>query len=287
VRLHDVKRPAEADVEIEGGEWLLLEYDEAKGQLIFPEFAPGDARDTFDATDPLTGDRYRVTAILPEKNQSEVTFDVAIQKHGEREGEWQFTRRPEHMWAEIQPLLETGRAAGPPRHFYDAQFVSGVPLPDLPAPDEPVPVPVLRFLITDWPDGATQATIRISLKYDAPALKPNGRATVDPVGVTTIPEDIPQVTFSAEMEPIGEGRQEYRVTVWERHERDADLYAARVQVSPQPDRIAHRYYIGVDTVKHEFDYHQPTTRPSVIVTARERIASDAISVPKLRVQVKQ
>jgi len=239
-----------------------------------------------DAKDPNSQDRYRVTAILPEKDQRQVTFLVAVQKHGPTEDEWQFTRRPEHVWAEIQPVLESGRSVGPPYHFYDAQFLAGVPVAGRPAPDEPVPVPVFRFPVTDWPDAATQATIRISFKYDVPALDANGRVEVDPVKIVNITEDIPQVTFQAEMKNVGEGGKDYRVTVWERHERDTDLFSARVQVSPPPDKITHRYFVGVDTVKHEFDYHE-ATRPTVRVTSRDRITSDAVTVPKLKVLVKE
>jgi hypothetical protein len=286
VELHDAKRPAQTSVEIEGGEWLLLEYDETRDRLIFPEYVRGDARDHLDIADPLSSDRYRITAILPEKNQDHVTFFVAVQKQGTTAEEWQFTRRPEHVWAVIQPLLESGRPLGAPYHFYDAQFVAGVPVPGKPAPDRPVPVPVFQFPISDWPDQATQATIRFSFKYDVPPVKPNGQVEVDPVAEVEVSEDIPQVTFQAEMKQIGSGRQGYRVTVWERHERDTDLYSARVQATPRPDKIAHTYYVGVDTVKHEFDY-QEATRPTLVVTSHERIIANAITAPKLRVQVQE
>jgi hypothetical protein len=271
VRLAGATQPTEQLVTIEGGEAIELEYDKTAERLVFPVYRRGDAREPLDdLPDPLTTERYRVLPILPRKSLNRVEFEVAIQNRDRLK----FTPRPKHVWAEIQPLTETEQAVGPALHFPDAQFV----------PD--VPVPVLQFTVADWPAGASKASLRMWLKFDFPALKPNGTALAEELKSVVVDEDIPQVGFRAEIRQVGEGGHGWRLTVWEEHEPGTPLFTARVQASPMPDQIRRQFFVGVDTAKHEFDYAEKPA-PTVIVTARERMTQGAIVVPRVVMAVKE
>lgn len=271
VRLHGVSNPSEQVVTIEGGEALELHYDRSEDRLVFPPYVRGDARAPIDGLpDPRSDEQYRVLPILPRKDLQRVEFEVAIQNRNRLK----FTPRPLHVWAEIQPLNEGEEAAGfNPYHFFDAEF----------APD--TPVPVFRFVVPNWPAGATKAGLQMAIKFETPPLETNGSALAEELKSVVIKEDIPQVSFRAEIKQFGEGGRGWRLTVWEEHEPGSKLFTARVQARPSPDQLRHQFFVGVDRVKHEFDYVDKPA-PTVFVTARERIEQGAVTVSRVIMAVK-
>lgn len=270
VQLHGASRPAEQAIVIEGGEALELEYDKSEDLLVFPTYKRGDAREPLDElVDSVTNERYRVLPILPRKNLQRVEFAIAVQNRDRRK----FTSRPRHVWAEVQPLNDADQAIGPAYQFYDPLFVPGTP------------VPVLQFVVSNWPAGATKGALRAWLKFDFPPLKPNGTALVEELKSVVVEEDIPQVSFQAEIKQIGAGQTGWRVTVTEEHEPGTELFTARVQSSPTPNLLRHQFFVGVDIVRHEFEYTERPA-PTVSVTARERITQNAVIVPRVVMEVK-
>jgi hypothetical protein len=272
VRLHGVSNPAEQRVWIEGGEALELLYDRAQDYLVFPPYRRGDAREAIEGlVDPRTNEEYRVLPILPRKNLQRVEFEVAIQNRDRLK----FTPRPPHVWAVIQPLTDSEEGSDfPTYHFFDAEFV----------PD--TPVPVLRFVVPNWPDGAKKAGLQMWVKFEAPPLEINGAGVAEELKSVTIKEDIANVSFRADIKQIGEGGRGWRLTVWEDHDPGTDLFTARVQAKPAPDQLRHQFFVGIDRVKHEFDYVEKPA-PTVIITSRERIMQSAVTFPRVIMAVKE
>jgi hypothetical protein len=271
VQLHPQSEVPAQIIEIEGGEAIELEYDKTHDQLVFPRYNPGDERGLpGDYLDPESRERYFVTPILPTKSLNRVTFEVAIQNVDPKK----FTPRPKNVWAQIEPLSESEQRVGSVYHFYDAQFSLDTP------------VPVFRFVVNDWPAGASQAAIQMWFKFGNPPIKPNGVLRVTPLEPKLIDEDIPNVQFAAELIQPGQGSRDWRLHVVERHDKGTDLFTARVQATPAAGRVSHSYFIGVDEVRHEFDYSGETS-PTAIVTSRDRVIEHSIAVPRFVRAVKE
>lgn len=273
VQLHPKSNVEGPIVEIEGGEALELEYDKSRDRLVFRPYerAERDGRPLKgDFVDPITRERYNVTPILPVKSLNRVQFEIAIQNVNLD----MFTARPKNVWVGIQPRTEADEPVGTMYCFTDAQFAEGTP------------VPVLQFIANDWPRDATWAAVQMWFKYDNPPIKPNGTSRMKALEPVTIEEDVPDVTFTAELTQPSQASREWRVMVVERHEPGTDLFTARVQARPTADRVSHRYFVGVDEVRHEFDYKGDAT-PVVVVTARDRIRDQAVAVPMFKLPIRE
>ncbi|MCH5372330.1 MAG: VWA domain-containing protein, partial [Planctomycetes bacterium] len=274
IRLLQLENPPTATVRIEGGEALLLRYDQGRNRLFYPPYVPNqfDAGDAFrgkpqDCSDPGGSGTYTVQTLLPRRIAKDVEFYLSVQQTDHQ----RFTYRPKHVWAEVRPL---GADAGRVYYFADTDFV----------PDRPVPV--FRFLAKSWPETAEEAEIRVWFKFDPDAAKPCWTGAVDPTHASQfdVPE-MPGVEFEIETKSPGGGATSVIVT--ERHPMDQPIAAARVRIYPAPDELIQHEYAGlVNVVKHEFRYNKPTPA-RVDITSKDTIIENAITVPPMRVVVEQ
>ena len=270
VRLHGASRlPDARPILLEGGESLRLDFLERENRLIYPPYDPQswDPRDDkrgppAKIQDPRGSGLYEVQAMLPRRSGQDVEFYVSVQHTDANE----FTRRPAHVWAEIRP-----RGSARTYVFYDPDFV----------PDRPVPV--FRFLATDWPRNCQQAEIQLWFKFDPASAAPDGTHDVNAAEAAEfLVTGLPDLKFEVRGEALPD--QGYRVVVREHQPAGTTLPTARVGIVPPPARIAHRYYVGLHLAEHEFDYPRGTPA-KVQVTARRRITDEALAVPPVAVLV--
>ncbi|MGE3776899.1 MAG: hypothetical protein AB7F89_06935, partial [Pirellulaceae bacterium] len=128
--------------------------------------------------------------------------------------------------------------------------------------------------------------LKLWFKFPGVPVTPNGQQLVQSLQPTTVPEDLPQAEFQAGIQQVGTGRSGWRVSVVEQHDQGSNLFTARVQSRPLPDRISHRYYVGLGEVRHDFDYDEMPA-PTVVITSREKVLQTAIDVPNVIVQVRE
>ncbi len=79
----------------------------------------------------------------------------------------------------------------------------------------------------------------------------------------------------------------FRVNVTESYEPSANIYVARLELTPPADRIVHRYIPDAGRVRHIFIYENTTrlrtVQPKLYVTSRDRILRYAVVVEPLTV----
>ena len=265
VRLVGMERSPSAPVTLAGGEALDMFYNKRENRLEHRRFAPKEIRERRESVpDPADPRRnFFIAAHLPRRVGNGVWFPVSVQNAEER----LFSPRPKHVWAEIRPLANGPARNMPVYHFYDVEV----------EPDRPVPV--LRFRVPNWPAEARRAEIRLWLKVDDDA-PPNRTISVDDLRRASLPAPgIEGVTFHVEPPRDGDRDNQYVVRLTQQHEAGSDLYAVRVQITPPPDRVSHRYVAQSNVVRHLFVYNRSVgTTPKIHITSRERITRNAVAI---------
>jgi Mg-chelatase subunit ChlD len=286
VRIHRAQdEPDPRRVTFEGGEALRMQYNHRDNVLAFTDFANEERRregsrwrdgTNEPVANPLNPrEKFHVNALRPDVgrepdgNRYVVDFFIAIQNSDLR----QFTPRPKHVWAEIQPLSESGRPVGRVFHCFDLDF----------APD--YPVPVLRLRAWDWPiRSAQKANISLWFKFQEEKQHEVPVEASEP-GLEFMVPKLAGVAFEAQGRPLGATR--YRLAVTERHEdRESAGRLASVRCVQYPDSVRHTYYYFDDglTVEHEFEFDRALAK-DLRILAREVLIQDAIHVPELKVNV--
>jgi hypothetical protein len=218
-----------------------------------------------------------VGAHLPRRDGPAVSFSVSVQNADEKS----FSPRPKHIWAEIKPVFTRPPEHVPVFHFYDLEF----------EPDRPVPV--LRFRVPQWPAAAKEATIRLWFKMEEDDAPPNWSSLVE--------EAVKQSKFSVkgidglklevQTKKIAKTSDPFEVHVTEFDDAPLEMFGIRLEMTPAPDKIAHRYIVEARQVRHIFSYKDSTSlrtvEPALRVTTRDRILRDAVEVEPLTVTLPQ
>jgi hypothetical protein len=168
-----------------------------------------------------------------------------------------------------------GRAATAPVYtFYDLQF----------EPDRPVPV--LSFTAPKWPVEAKQANIQLWCKFEK--TSPDKVTTV--AGLRQDRIQLDGVNFELETGRPEQPGEPYRVTVIERHPPESGLDRVKVEMTPPPAMVIHRFNADAAVVRHTFFYEEISdaqiSRHKVLLTTRKRLIDQAVTVdPPLEVTV--
>lgn len=271
-----VSLPAQKDkrletlVDLEGGEALKLIYTPRGLEHEF--YNPKETR-RFEAESAVVGRPYHVTAFVPKRLGQGVEFSVAIQHN--KEMAHQFTGRPRHVWADIEP---TGFDGNPPEkdppifHCYDPEFESGTPKP------------VLRFVVSKWPAGARKAKLKLWFRGHEDQDNPRSvtlrweRSEVEK-NLQAPSEALQGVTFDVQTTQPTPGVTVVNVTENHKPGQPREL-VLRVQMTPPPDKGHHSYFAGkTRQVQHNFVFFG--TRPEKIeVTTRDDIQRGALTLPE-------
>lgn len=277
VKLIGLERSATADVTLEGGESLELFYNGKENRLEHRRYAPPWLRERREnIQDPAHPERsYFVGAHLPKRDGKAVWFSMSVQNGVEKS----FSPRPKHIWAEITPVYTRPPEKVPVYHFYDLDF----------EPDRPVPV--LQFRVPVWPKEARQAKVQLWFKMDDDA-PPNWSSPVDKVEKKTFPvSGIAGLELEVQSQKGTDVSDPYVVNVTESDQDPLAMFGTRLEMTPPPDRIVHRYIPEAKRVRHIFIYKDTTAlrtiQPSLHVTTRDRIARDAVAVEPLTVTLPQ
>jgi hypothetical protein len=160
-------------------------------------------------------------------------------------------------------------------HFYDLDF----------EPDRPVPV--LQFRVPVWPAEARQAKVQLWFKVDddAPA---NWTSPIEKVDKKSFPvAEVAGLELEVQTQRGTDVSEPFVVNVTESDQAPLEMFGARLEMTPPPDRIVHRYITETRRVRHIFIYKDNTAlrtiQPSLHVTTRDRILRDAVSVEPLTV----
>lgn len=140
---------ARADVKIEGGEALLMQFAPREGRFLpvpytvdFPVQASMLAPEAGPDNDLI----FRVHR--PKKTDDGVELNVSIQS-----AVLPYTARPSECWLEVQPVSDSGASLGEPFVYYDCHWAPYAP------------VPVLSWKASDWPENSPKAEVRFWCKY--------------------------------------------------------------------------------------------------------------------------
>lgn len=279
VKLLGLERSATADVTLEGGESLELYYNGKENRLEHRRYAPPELREHHEnIQDPAHPERrYFVGAHLPKREGAAVSFSISVQNADEKS----FSPRPKHIWAEIKPVFTRSPEHVPVFHFYDLEF----------EPDRPVPV--LRFRVSQWPAKAREATIRLWFKMEDDDAPPNWSSPVEKVDKQSrfSVKGIDGLQLEVQTKKRAETSDQFEVHVTEFDDGPLEMFGIRLEMTPAPDRIAHRYIVEARQVRHIFLYKNSTSlrtvEPALHVTTRDRILRDAVVVEPLTVTLPQ
>ncbi|MGA2254463.1 MAG: vWA domain-containing protein, partial [Thermoguttaceae bacterium] len=283
VRLVDDRRPATAEIELKGGEWLQLTLGQTpRGWgFVHKQYRLADedwVQDSCDGVkDPTKSDRtFWIGAHKPEWVDSGWEFYVSVQN----DDETSFSPRPSEAWVEITPV---GQPTGPDEHkkwlFYDMSF----------KPDWQVPVLCCRCL--GWPKEAKEAEIEFWCRFRGRSREEEEVTTLGKLSDLRLSE-APKVRF--EVKKGTEGSSTI-IEIDELHPRRDDIYQLKVELEKgtigaakavEIDRLFVDPKAGDQAiVRHKFIL-DGNPRPEdldlyvVRVASKERLKKDAVTLKK-------
>ncbi len=246
---HDSRVPA-APVMLEGGEALELLFNRSSGRLEHLRYDFELQTEKSNLRVPQDRSRaFFVGAHLPRRTAArEMEFWVSVQNDAAE----RFSPRPRHVWAEIRPLP----ARTPVFYLQDVEFVPGLP------------VPMLRFRVSPWPQEVLQAELRLWVSWDE-----DGGGREIPLKLAENSQvDIPGTSLQIEPRAGREG-EAYQVTVTEQHLGSNTRELLRVQLRPPPDHVTRSYFSSSGKARHIFAYEDrefwKSETPRLIVTSME------------------
>lgn len=271
VSILDAKRPASAQVELEGGEAIAF-YLSADGRRLEHHRYLANLRaaqdDIEDPQDPLDRARRSFVGLHMADwadDYHSAVFALSIQNNDPT----QFSPRPAEAWIQVRPILEGGRR-GPTYNFYDLAFV----------PDRPVPE--LTCKAAEWPVEARKAEIQLWFKRQ-PTLPTDALTLGDwkRQGGQLRSRQIPNVSFTVQTRRPSADSSDLWVQISEKHEDGPTFDAVRVTIDPPPARIQRQYNEKAQSVRHTFVYPSTDVAASdgftVQFTPRERLRERAIA----------
>ncbi|MHC4404147.1 MAG: vWA domain-containing protein, partial [Planctomycetota bacterium] len=267
--LVDPRRQVSARFDLGGGEALELFLDEDRRtlqpRLIHHRYGlnlvPRESRDSVpDPQDPNR--RFFVGVHTPERKGSTVTFQISLQNFDAT----QFSPRPKEAWIEIVPIAPEGPMEGRTYVFYDLNL----------KPDRPVPV--LEYRALDWPTEANGAHAWLWCKLEKTAPD-------EEIDLADLPQEgvtVGGATFDVQIRRAEDPRDPDEVTVIERHPDGGDFRTVKVEMSPPPATVSHRFSPEIGLVRHIFKCEarigRGATNQKILITTRESLARQAISL---------
>ncbi|HEY2415181.1 MAG TPA: vWA domain-containing protein [Pirellulaceae bacterium] len=235
-------RATEKELEVLGGERVVLQYDPRDAQLSYiddgltrrgsatvqPPRASDSRRLLFDALDP---ERVGLAVNM-------LNFRLRDEDSGRR-----FTPRPKYVWLEVRPILAGGAPSDRAFPCIDAAWKENINLPRLAMP------------VQHWPE-CTTARVKALLRYTDPLLQAQ----------VTIPRDRDSQTITAGSDKLqieqtgGDGGAPRKIAVsWEPGDSSnglSNLIERAVWLSPPPDVTRRQYALDGSAAIHEFTYNR-------------------------------
>lgn len=236
-------RPIDRELELIGGERVILQYDPREGQSLFI----GDEltrRKSAPLQTPRPADPRRLLfdALDPERIGLTVSkFNFRIRDEDETH---RFAARPKHAWIEVKPMLPGGESSERTFPCIDPLWKENINLPRL------------QMAVEKWPD-CPSARVKAWLRYSDPLAS----------ATATIPRDRTSQLLSAGNEKwqieqtTGDGGTPRKITaIWEPTDGQPSLQKLldrAVWLTPPPDSIRRQYALDGSSAIHEFIYNRP------------------------------
>lgn len=256
--------PTPAEIQIEGGEALEVVYrPPPENRLVYPIYGTNKSEaDDMRQKQSIGG--FLIAAHVPLWHfaDPDPVFRISIQSGDEM----RFSRRPQVIWARIQPEDTTDEDS--PRSYY---FLDRVYEPGL-------PVPMLNLRARGWP-GEDFARVNLTFAMDADALP----AKVIPIPqVGDKPYEVQGATLKVRSE-LAEGG--YQVVVEEEHPGDDVDFPLHLQLDPTPESVSRTFFESNRSAHHVFRYDVEPKDPTLRVLTRSQIEAGGVSVEFDRVRL--
>ena len=259
--------PEPKRISLEGGEALTMKYSRQRNVLRHVWVVPQTTLEEL-GQDVL---HSHAAPLQPERQGSDVRFPIWIRSVNSNK----FSSRPQQVWVEITPLRQVdGRRQAMPKkiyRFYDPVFRDGTA------------TPILESRAAAWPREATHATIKLWFKM---ARSPQNLQKLALNGRQQRAKNEPlrgRVTFDTET-TVTTDRRFRLVRVTEKYSDGVDLFTAVITSQPPPMHATREYYHADRKVVHVLRYSGDVIGPSLWVTNKNAITTDAAAVewPEIR-----
>lgn len=239
----------QAEIELAGGERVLLQLNRRPYELVFPAFGP-EGRS---GREQRLADGFIVIPQRTDLHGNGVTLRVSLQNVDSKS----FTPRPTHVWAEVRPLPDRA----PVVFFQDCEF------------ERNQPVPVLRFRLDDFPH--REAELRLWFTFSNKLSDAFDHSVSDLTDGRVLDRNGTKFTLKTRGQNL---------LVVESAETTVDehLFPSRIAISPPADWITRQYDMDGRQVTHEFRWQTPLdTSPRLRIGAKfdqNWMATDPIEI---------
>ena len=238
-------KPMDRELELIGGERVILQYEPREGQSLFIGDNL-DRRKTAVVKSQRLNDprRLLLDALDPERVALTVSkFNFRLRDEDEQH---RFAPRPRYVWLEVTPILASGEAA-------DRTF----PCIDI-SLKEYNNLPWLEMPVKNWPECPT-ARVKAWLRHAEPLASATATISRDRAS-----QSLQSGTEKWRIEQTaGDGGTPRKITaIWEPTDGQPSLQKLldrAVWLTPPPDAIRRQYAVDGSAAIHEFIYNRPDT----------------------------
>jgi hypothetical protein len=244
LKLPGESRTIDHELELLGGERVVLQYDPSEGQAFF---IPDEQAQTFRKSNkvqpprPTDTRRLQFDALDPERIGLTVSkFNFRLR---EEEDALRFAPRPKYIWVEMKPVLLGGETTQQSFPFIDTAWKENVNLP------------WLQMAVEKWPD-CPAAKAKAWFRYTDPLALAQAKIS---------PDRASQVLTAGPMkwqidQTGGDAGSPRKITAtWEPTDGQPELQKLldqAVWLTPPPDLTRRQYALDGSTAIHEFTYNR-------------------------------
>ncbi len=244
LKLPGESRTIDRELELLGGERVVLQYDPREGQAFF---IPDEQAQTFRRSGkvqpprPTDTRRLQFDALDPERIGLTVSkFNFRLR---EEEDALRFAPRPKYIWVEMKPVLLGGETSQQSFPFIDTAWKENINLP------------WLQMAVEKWPDGPT-ARAKAWFRYSDPLALAQAKISPDRAS-----QSLTAGAMKWQIEQSGgDGGSPRKITaIWEPTDGQPELQKLldqAVWLSPPPDITRRQYALDGSTAIHEFTYNR-------------------------------
>ncbi|GAA4427541.1 VWA domain-containing protein [Bremerella cremea] len=269
-----------AKIQLRGGEKVRLTYDDEINQMVFQDDqAEEAARAKISVDDALGFSGEYIASILNFQAPDPDTGTLEIPVRLENTNDTQFTVRPFHIWAEIQPSVTNAFA---PNELFETRYFS-----DLLLRNE-TQFPEFLLELNQWQSAAKWARIKVYTQVEKP-IQPAKTVSLKDLlvnNVTNTGADFAAGNFTVE---TSTSLDQYKYQIVVRVEPGSQgIQPHHVGIVPAPPRIQRTYDIAGDgsreilSITHRFMYEskndvEASDHPRVEIWTRDQLTTGAPS----------
>ncbi|MBI1249265.1 hypothetical protein GC197_15650 [bacterium] len=269
-----------AKIQLRGGEKVRLLYDDEINQMVFQE-EPADeaAQAKISVQDALGYDGQYLARVLnfqaPQADSGTLEIPIRL----ENMNNTQFTVRPYHIWAEIQPSVTN---AFKPNELFEKRYFSDVLLRN------ETQFPEFLIRLNQWEPAAKWARVKVYTQLESP-IKPAKSISLDKLlqnNTTTSSAELNAGNFSIESS-TSLSQYKYQVVVQVTPGSDG-IRPHHVRIVPTPPRVQRSYTLAgngsreILSITHRFMYESKTDvesaeKPRIEIWTRDQLTTGAPS----------